>query len=131
MSTATVLPMNRRRRVVDDALERRFQRLVAMMAARTITLREAVDEVHDVYIRRTALQARTRVADQPAPVADAYVASQVTRAFLEVELDRQACVIDLAVAERGLGQVIVLPCGRRLGPPPPAQREPITGSSLW
>ncbi|MFQ6170393.1 hypothetical protein ACK8HX_02200 [Oryzobacter sp. R7] len=134
MTTTTLPAVQARRDDVRDALERRFTRLTRRLSSGSLTLREAVTEVHILHLRAAVLDAAAEVADWPQGARDLYIAAEATRARLEVELDALAGEDVLRRTERRLGQVVVLTDGTRLGPPRPVpveDREPITGRSLW
>lgn len=114
-----------------DALDRRLLALSARLAARSVTLADATSELHDIHVRRTTQAAQRAAVGLPESVADAYVVAEATRAMLEVRIDEQRSAIDIARAERRLGEVIVMPCGRAEGAKPAPPREFLHPRDLW
>ena len=114
----------RRRRVVGTALDRRLLQVSRRLAAGSITLRDATAEVYAIHTRQSTLDAHHEARHMPKPLADAYIIAAAAKAHLEVETDRPTSETALAVAERRLGEVLVLPCGGRVGPQPAPAKEP-------
>ncbi|MBD3785262.1 MAG: hypothetical protein IE926_20340 [Micrococcales bacterium] len=112
-----------------DAIENRLLRLSRRLAARSIGLADATAEIHDIYVRERTLEAIEQAATQPKDLGDAFVWAEAAKATLEVRIDQQASAIDVAQAERRLGQVLVLPGGRREGPA--ARPAPTHERDLW
>lgn len=114
-----------------DALDRKIVALSARLAARSLTLAEATEALHDIYVRKATQAAQSAAVGMPEPVAEAYVLAQTTRAILEVCIDQERSALDVARAERRLGQVLVLPGGRTEGAKPRPRREPLHPKDLW
>lgn len=117
-----------------DKVERRFHQLAARLAAGSIDLRDATTELYDIHTRRVTLDAQRRTEDLPGNVADAVVVNAATGAILECEVDRALSEPVLRMAERRLGQVLVLPCGRNVGAKlrvPAEKPAPLLERDLW
>lgn len=128
----TVTPLRRSAGADDDQVDqiaRRYARLLARMAAGNIELREATSELYDIHNRMTVAATRAATEDLPGNVADAAVIAAATHAILECEIDRMASEPVLAVAERRLGEVLVLPCGRSVGAKP--KPAPMVETDQW
>lgn len=132
-ATVTELrPTPRRSRqhpAVRRSLDERLLRLSARLAAHSITLRDATAEIHDLYVRSQGAAARTAAAGMPERVAHAFIVASVTRTALEVAVDEERSAIPIARAERRLGEVLVLPCGRTEGARP--KQAPTHPRDLW
>lgn len=114
-----------------DALDRRLVQVSAQLAARSITLAEATATVHDIYVRKQTQAAQAAVVGLPEPVAEMYVLAAATRAYYDVAVDKERSALDVARAQRRLGQVLVLPCGRTEGASYPPAPEPTHPRDLW
>lgn len=88
----------------DRIVTRELRRLSARLAARSITLREATERIYALHMD-CALRA--------------------------VDEDRAASSVPLALAERRLGEVVVLPDGALVGARPAPARPYDRGADLW
>ncbi|QIM19907.1 hypothetical protein G7075_04460 [Phycicoccus sp. HDW14] len=130
-AVATRRPAARQHPALADAIERRLLRLSARLAAHSVTLREATDELYAIHLRQQTISAQTSALRMPAPLADAYVQTAASSALLEVRVDEQASALDIARAERPLGAVLVLADGSTEGARPVPAREPLDVKDLW
>lgn len=127
----TVIPMHRTRpdAPTPESPERLFARLLARLAAHTIDLREATTTLYDIHNRTVVRDTAAAVDHLPGNVSDAATIHAATGAILECELDRARSEVIIALAERQLGQVLVLPCGTRVGPA--EKPAPLLETDLW
>jgi hypothetical protein len=101
---------------VDGPVDVALLRISRQLAARSMTVREAADHIRSLYLKTELGRARAQCANLPGPLARAHFVAESARAARDVLADEFASQLPLALAERCLGQVLVLPCGERVGP---------------
>jgi 2-keto-4-pentenoate hydratase len=101
---------------VDGPVDVALLRISRQLAAHSMTVREAADHVRSLYLKTELARARVQCANMPGPLARAHFVAESARAARDVLADEFASAVPLALAERRLGQVLVLPCGERVGP---------------
>lgn len=116
---------------VQGHLDIALVRISHQLAARSMTVREATDHIRSLYLKTELAKARVECAAMPGPLARAHFVAESARAARDVLADEFASQVPLALAERQLGQVLVLPCGERVGARPVPEKPYDRPQDLW
>ena len=116
---------------VDGPVDVALLRISRRLAAHSITVRQATDEIRSLYIKAELALARRAVMDMPGPLAQAHFIAESARVGRDVLADEYASLVPLAIAERRLGQVLVLPCGETVGARPAPEKPYDRPQDLW